>query len=40
MGGLIKIQCLLYLECPEDVMEARLLARQRGDDNINTIRKR
>ena len=33
---------VLYFDCPEAVMEARLLGRKEGrtDDNIETIKKR
>lgn len=33
---------VLFLDCPEDVMEKRLLGRQEGrtDDNIESIKKR
>lgn len=33
---------VLYFDCPESVMEARLLGRNEGrtDDNIETIKKR
>ena len=33
---------MLYFDCPEAVMEARLLGRNEGrtDDNIETIKKR
>ena len=33
---------MLYFDCPEAVMEARLLGRKEGrtDDNIETIKKR
>ena len=33
---------VLFLDCPEDVMEKRLLGRQQGrtDDNIESIKKR
>eukprot|EP00959_Pyramimonas_sp_CCMP1952_P072071 1505238-Pyramimonas_sp.AAC.1 len=33
---------VLFFDCPEDVMEKRLLGRNEGrtDDNIETIRKR
>ena len=33
---------ILFFDCPEAVMEKRLLGRQEGrtDDNIETIRKR
>ena len=38
----IEPEFVLFFDCPEAVMEARLLARQEGrtDDNIETIRKR
>ena len=34
--------CVLFFDCPEEVMEKRLLGRNEGraDDNIETIRKR
>ena len=33
---------MLFFDCPEEVMERRLLGRQEGrtDDNLETIRKR
>ena len=33
---------VLFLDCPEEVMEKRLLGRQEGrtDDNIDSIKKR
>lgn len=41
VGDVVQVQFLLYLDCPEDEMERRLLARNRGDDdNVETIRKR
>ena len=38
----IEPEFVLFFNCPEAVMEKRLLARQEGrtDDNIDTIRKR
>lgn len=38
----IEPQFILFFECPEEVMEKRLLGRNQGrvDDNIETIRKR
>lgn len=39
-----KLEFILFLECPEDVMTGRLLDRGktsgRNDDNLETIRKR
>jgi len=44
MAPFVDIQCLLYFDCPEHVMEQRLMARSetsgRLDDNIDSIRKR
>lgn len=44
IGSEASVEFLLFLECPEDVMEARLLQRGetsgRVDDNIESIRKR
>lgn len=38
------MECVLFYDCPEEVMEARLLERGktsgRSDDNIETIKKR
>jgi UMP-CMP kinase len=38
----IEPEFVLFFDCPEEVMERRLLARNEGrtDDNIETIRKR
>ncbi len=38
----IEPEFVLFFDCPESVMEQRLLSRQEGrtDDNIETIRKR
>jgi adenylate kinase family enzyme len=38
----IEPQFVLFFDCPEDVLERRLLGRNEGrtDDNIETIRKR
>ena len=38
----IEPEFVLFFDCPEAVMEQRLLSRQAGrtDDNIETIRKR
>jgi thymidylate kinase len=38
----IEPEFVLFFDCPEAVMEQRLLSRQEGrtDDNIETIRKR
>ncbi len=38
----IEPQFVLFFDCPEEVMEKRLLGRNQGrtDDNIETIRKR
>lgn len=38
----IQPDLVLFFDCPEDVMEKRLLGRNQGrsDDNIETIRKR
>lgn len=44
MDGLVEEQFCLFLDCPESVMEERLLVRGatsgRSDDNLNSIRKR
>ena len=44
MDGVTKLEFVLFLECPEDVMTGRLLERGktsgRNDDNLETIRKR
>jgi len=44
MLELVNIQFLLYFDCPEDIMEERLLSRAgnsgRIDDNVESIRKR
>lgn len=44
MGNYAKVQFVLFFDCPEDVMEARLLERGktsgRTDDNIESIKKR
>eukprot|EP00296_Roombia_truncata_P008266 JP446743.1.p1 GENE.JP446743.1~~JP446743.1.p1 ORF type:complete len:196 (-),score=51.17 JP446743.1:270-857(-) len=44
VGTAAKVEFVLYLDCPEDVMEARLLDRGktsgRTDDNIESIKKR
>lgn len=44
MGETVDVRFCLVFECPEDVMEKRLLARGetsgRSDDNLATIRKR
>ena len=44
MDGLVEEQFCLFLDCPESVMEERLLVRGatsgRSDDNLDSIRKR
>jgi len=44
MEGVTKLEFVLFLECPEDIMTGRLLERgktsRRNDDNLDTIRKR
>jgi UMP-CMP kinase len=44
MANISSIKCVLFMECPEDVLTARLLERGktsgRNDDNIDTILKR
>jgi UMP-CMP kinase len=44
MGEAAEVECVLFYDCPEEVMEARLLDRGktsgRSDDNIETIKKR
>jgi UMP-CMP kinase len=44
LGSETRLAFTLFFDCPEDVMEARLLERGktsgRSDDNIETIKKR
>lgn len=44
MEGVTKLEFVLFLDCPEDVMTGRLLERGktsgRNDDNLEIIRKR
>lgn len=44
MGGVADVRCVLFLHCPEDVLEKRLLLRGkssgRTDDNAETARRR
>jgi UMP-CMP kinase len=44
MGDKVDFKFILFFDCPEDVMQTRLLKRgensQRTDDNIETIKKR
>jgi hypothetical protein len=40
MDGVAEARLMLFLDCPEGVMEQRMLARGRSDDNSGTIKKR
>lgn len=39
-GGVAEARLMLFLDCPEEVMERRMLARGRSDDTAGTIKKR
>lgn len=41
-SGYCLVKFVLFLDCPEDAMQCRLLGRQEGraDDNIESIKKR
>jgi hypothetical protein len=40
MEGVAASKLMLFLDCPEEVMEVRMLARGRSDDVTATIKKR
>ena len=44
VGEKANVECVLFFECPEDILTSRLLERAktsgRNDDNIDVIRKR